>query len=406
MFKKAYLPPKRILISGAGIAGLALARQCKTLNIPFMLIEKKAEWLADGAGIALPANAVKALRYMNLGDDIDEASHQVNAIIYTDASGEVLSEASLLQTPLNVDKFVALSRQQLHRILLKDLEASIHFDTTIKQTSETKDGLLVTFNHDSLKPEEFSAIIGADGIHSEVRQHHFAETPLVDLGVNIWRWICDYPTQELQPTYMLDKQQVFMAYPIANNKVYCYAHVFDANSEPQAETDHKADVLRQFSHFGGIAKTMLEILPDQQKIIPGRLLSVSKPLFASKKVALIGDASHACSPMLQQGAAAALEDVIVLSELLKHFPVQEALSHYEKCRSERVNWITAASDGPIKMLTNIDAGIFSAIQQKIKENGPFNVQGWKQLLAVDPLQDIQRYIENNRMVTELRFHCH
>ncbi len=147
---------------------------------------------------------------------------------------------------------------------------------------------------------------------------------------------------------------------------------------------------------------MLEILPDNQFIIPGRLRSVPQPLFTSGRVALIGDAGHGCSPMLQQGAACALEDVIALSELLKHFPVEDALSHYEKFRSERVNWITASSDGPMKMLINIDSQVLSAIQQKIRENGPLNVQGWRKLLATDPLSEISSYIEKHKVKIEQR----
>ena len=78
MFRRSLMPTKKILISGAGIAGLGLARQLKKLNIPFKIIEKRTHLSTDGAGIALPANAVKALRYMGLGSNIDQHAHQVN----------------------------------------------------------------------------------------------------------------------------------------------------------------------------------------------------------------------------------------------------------------------------------------------------------------------------------------
>lgn len=99
------MPQKKILISGAGIAGLGLARQLKKLNVPFMIIEKRPHLSTEGAGIALPANAVQALRYIDLGNDIDLQTHQVNKIIYTDSTGTLLSEASLLEHPLNADRF-------------------------------------------------------------------------------------------------------------------------------------------------------------------------------------------------------------------------------------------------------------------------------------------------------------
>jgi 2-polyprenyl-6-methoxyphenol hydroxylase-like FAD-dependent oxidoreductase len=394
MFKRTFMPTKKILISGAGIAGLCLARQFKKLNIPFKLIEKRTHLLTDGAGIALPPNAVKALRYIGLGDNIDKYTHQVNKIIYTDSRGVTLSEASLLEKPLNTDTFVALHRHVFHDILREGMDDVIHFNTTINKMIQTKNGVLVTFNN--YEQEEFSAVIGADGVNSYVRQLAFVDSPLTDLGVTIWRWTCKYPTDSLQPTYMLGLRDIFMAYPIGKNEVYCYAHAYDPESLIYNSVNHRDVLIKQFSQYDGIAKILLKILPDNQFIIPGRLRSVSQPLFTSGQVALIGDAGHACSPMLQQGAACALEDVIALSELLKHFSIKDALSHYEKFRNERINWITTSSDSPMKMLINMDSQILSAIQQKIRENGPLNVQGWKKLLAIDSLSELSSYIEKQK----------
>ena len=305
-----------------------------------------------------------------------------------------------MDEPLNTDRFVALHRHKFHDILRAGIDGAVHFGTTINQITRTENGVLVKFNNPDLSQEEFSAVIGADGINSSIRQLAFADTPLTDLGVTIWRWTCKYPTHDLQPTYMLSARNIFMVYPIGKDEVYCYAHAFDPENLSSKSADHKNTLTNQFGQYGGIAKIMLGVLPDNQFIISGRLRSVPQPLFTSGRVALMGDAGHGCSPMLQQGAACALEDVIVLSEFLKHFPVEDALSHYEKFRSERINWITASSDGPMKMLININSQVLSAIQQKIRENGPLNVQGWKKLLATDPLSEIFTYIEKHTIHNE------
>ena len=396
------MPKNEILISGAGIAGLCLARLLKELQIPFMIIEKREHLATEGAGIALPANAVQALRHIGLGSPIDRDAHQVKEIIYTDTTGAVLSNASLLQSPLNVDRFVALQRHAFHKIICDGIEDQIHFGTSIQEICETEEGVRVKFNNPALKQKEFKAVIGADGIHSQVRQLVFSDVPVSDLGVTIWRWTCSYPTDNLQPTYMLGARDIFMAYPIGKNEVYCYAHVFDPENANSKLLDYKANLVKQFGNHGGVAKTMLEILPANHLIIPGRLRSVSQPLLASGRIALIGDASHACSPMLQQGAASALEDVIALSQLLKHFSVEDALHHYQEFRHERVNWISTSSDGPMKMLINVDMKILSTIQQNIRVNGPLNIQGWKKLLASNFVSELASYIEKNKLSAKQR----
>lgn len=388
----------KILIVGAGIAGLCLARQLKQAQIAFTLIEKNpAEIIPRGAGIALPANAVKILRHLGLGAHIDRQAHPVHQIIYTDMSGTTLSAASLLEPPLNIDRFVALPRHVFHTILATDLIPAIHFETTITEMQQTEQGVNVKFNS-KLPAEKFSAVIGADGINSSVRQFAFADFALTDLGVTVWRWRCRYPTQDLQPTYMLGREALFMAYPIGPEEVYCYAHLVDRANADLTSTQHQTLLTKYFSMAGGIAKKMLAILPGNSAIIASRLRSVAKPCFANNRIALIGDAAHACSPMLQQGAAGALEDVIALVELLKHFPAPLALTHYANFRAERVNWIVATSDNPLKMFANMDEKMQLMLEQTIREKGPLNVQGWKKLFATDPVSEIASYIQQQTSI--------
>lgn len=378
-----------ILISGAGIAGLLLARQLDQFGIPYLLIESRASLTTDGAGIALPANAMKALRHLHLAAAVEQCAHQVREIIYTDTAGNVLNQASLLEAPLNADKFVALHRSELHHILSDGLLKRIHFNTKITSMQQTDDGVFVEFNNKKLKPQTFAGVIGADGVHSVVRELTFNHDALVDVGLNIWRWTCQYPTKNLEPTYMLGAAHLFMVYPISDNEVYCYLHA--AGSE--AIQNHREFVINKLQSFGGMAKNMLAILPDAEAIIPGRLRSVAKPLFSLGRVALVGDAGHACSPMLQQGAAAALEDIITVAQLLRFFPVEEAFARYEALRKERVHWVSQASDGPIKMLIGMKEEQLGPLYEKIRKEGPLNVNGWKALLAKDPLAALEAYLK-------------
>lgn len=389
---------KPILISGAGIAGLSLMRLLHNAGIPCTVIEKNATNTSAGAGIALPANAVKALRAMGLGDKIDAHAHQVKEIIYAKPSGRVLSRASLLDAPLNTDKFVALPRSALQTILLDDLPSSIYFNTTIDTLEVVEDGVHVTFNSPHIKEATYAAVIGADGIHSRVSELAFDPEPLVDLGVTTWRWLCNYATTHLQPTYMLGSQDAFLAYPMSENQVYCYAHWYDPKQALIKDSNYQAFIKKQFSHYKGIAKEMLSILPDSSAIIAGRLRSVAQPLFAKGPIALVGDAGNACSPMLQQGAACAFEDVIVLAKLLAAFPVVSALKYYEEYRHERVNWIVTASDTPMKSINKTPSFLaLCARNMYIRKKGPLNVLGWRQLLAHDPLQSLDTFIQSKEV---------
>lgn len=377
-----------ILICGAGIAGLACAQQCQRLHIPYRIIEKQSQLPQSSAGIALPANAIAALRFMGLGPAIEKHAYRVSKIIYAKASGSVLSTASLLKPPLDLDYFMALERRQLHQILSAGLEQPVEYGTTITELTQEGDRVKVVFKNKQ-DPQFFAAVIGADGIHSTIRRHVFGKEALVDLDVTNWRWVCDYPTAELQPTYLIGSTDAFMVYPIAANRVYCYAHQLDRNQQLDERDSSVTHIKNIFQHYGGVVPELLSRLPQADSIITGRLRSMPRPLFKEGCVALVGDASSACSPMLQQGAASAFEDVIALTTYLHRYAVAEALDHYEKHRSERVEWIMQHSDFPLKTLVKMNSGVMQCLRNSlIRLGGPINVRGWKALFARNPLLEL------------------
>jgi len=320
--------------------------------------------------------------------------HQVKDIIYSRANGHVISQASLLKKPLNLDKFVALDRAELLSILKQDIEDNIHFNVTITDIKQKDVGVDVVFSNPELNGH-YQAIIGADGIYSTVRALGFGQSDLVDLGVTNWRWICEYPTDHVQPTYMLGKNNMFLAYPIGRNRIYCYAHQSDLATQYHNTDEAHANLRQLFANYKGIAEPLLKILPENKDIYTGRLRSVPAPIFSHGDIALIGDASNACSPMLQQGAACAFEDAIVLSELLAHFSVREALENYQTQRQQRVSWIVKTSDESIKSFIKMNSRLsVMARNLLIKHKGPLNVLGWKKLLASCPLDNLSHFIHS------------
>lgn len=378
----------RILIVGAGIAGLCLARQLKKLGLAYTLIEKKPGLEVVGAGIALPANAVRALRYMGLSEAVDKM-HQVQKIIYSCANGRIIRQASLLQAPLNMDKFVALERSELLQILKQGISEDIHFNTTITAMKPMTAGVDLEFSTPALNGH-YQAVIGADGIYSSVRELGFGQLDLADLSITTWRWLADYPTKDLQPTYMLGGKSLFLAYPIGPNRVYCYAHYSDKEGSYLNANAAQSNLTHLFADYRGVAKSLLKMLPENAQIHTGCLQSMPSPLFNQGDIALIGDASSACSPTLQQGAACAIEDAIVLSELLAAFPVRQALEQYGKLRYQRVHWVMQQSDKSMQASVKMHSKFAKLIRNLfILYKGPFNVLCWKQLFANCPLEELE-----------------
>ena len=368
----------RILISGAGIAGLSLAHCLEQQGISYVLIEKHASSTHTSSGIALPFNAIQALRKMGLADKVLEAAHQVNDITYTKKTGKVLAHASLLAAPLNQDKFIAMSRKNLHAILLDGIEQRIQFNTTIDSFTPTENGINVVSSNTELNGK-YDLIVSAEGIHSPLRKNAFPEEQTtIDHNIPNWRFVVDQPNHGLQPTYMLDRTELFMVYPLSPNTLYCYAHIFDQTNQYEKGSSSK-QLRKVFSQFSEPARSLLNNLNDSS-IIRSRLESVKQPYYRKGRIVFIGDASSACSPLLQQGAASAFEDALCLAKQLANNPIEQAISAYQNTRSPRVDWTVETSDKPVKLVKAMRNPIGAFIRNKvIQKKGPLNADGWKQL---------------------------
>lgn len=406
-----YTKLKPILISGAGIAGLAMARLCGKASIPYKLIEKAPKAIVAGAGIALPANAVSLLDYMGLGSIIKDSAHEVKSVTYATPS-QILSQRSLEQPPFNTNKFLALPRSKLHDVLTSGVDGTISYSSEISSMIENGDSVLVNYTEEGVTTqEEFSLVVGADGIHSSLRKAVFYDSPPNEFGLTIWRWTCKWDVKEsaTEPFYMFDRDRAFMVYPISSDKVYCYAHAVDTSDCLFSKNTSRESIDSLFSHCTHkIIQSALTQLPENPSIIFGKMQSVEQPQFSKGRFVLIGDASHACTPMLQQGAALAFEDAIILTKFLENFPQKLALSLYKEFRCAAVTNTVQASNAPIRSMVQPDFDI-EAMYSNIRKNGPLNMQGWEKILTpeVDLLSALDIFIATKKTDAQgkLPFFC-
>ena len=377
----------KILIVGAGIAGLSMARALQKSGLMATIIEKDKALSQQGAGIALPANATSALDYLGLKNDLNSISHQVKEIIYAKPSGKLLSRASLLDGKLGYSEFVALKRNDLLNLLHSD-ELKIKFNCSIESIENRKDGVSTKLTNG--EEQTWDLVIAADGINSTVSKLCFGANKPKEFNIANWRFVSELDTKNIELTYYLGKNTLFMIYPISDSKVYCYAHL--CNSSHSKGNNAKEVLLKEFKSYVPMVKDLIQ-RADNDEIISSQLKSVSKIKYYDNRIVFIGDASNACSPLLQQGAASALEDAISLANMLKNYPVSKALHQHKAFREPRVSWIVNKSDKPLDMMVN-GASLLTIMLRNIliRKKGPLNVQGWRELFKEDPIKLLKQYM--------------
>ena len=368
----------RILIVGAGIAGLLMYRELKNQGFVVDLVEKKNHLNVQGAGICLPGNALHWFAALGLKGAILDKAYQVHEIRYENQHRALLSKATLDQGVLKSQPFVALPRAELLNILADGVRSDIQFGRAIVEIISDGKTESVLFNDGRVT--DYDLVIGADGLHSNVREQCFSSPQLLDLNVIHWRFTVDMPTANLAPSYLIGKTDAFMFYPIGIDKVYCYGQVTANALTETFYSDEKKKLLAIFDDYHDSVKFAID---RAQHIVKGRLKSVvSREIYNSRAV-LIGDALHGCPPSLQQGVAQALEDVMALSKSLKvHSDIDIALDDFKKKRLKQVSWVIDESNKVIA-LAQLGQSKFGRLVRNtlIKLQGPQNVKAWRKLMT-------------------------
>ncbi|GLZ05243.1 monooxygenase [Actinomadura sp. NBRC 104412] len=319
----------RVLIVGAGIAGLAAGRALARHGIVADIVERVGEWRAEGTGMYLPANAVRALDELGLADAVEERGARVRRQRVVDHRGRSIAGMDV-DDIWGSGRCLAVHRADLHRILLdatRDLPVRLG---AVLTGLAGDDQVKATFSDGSAGV--YDLVIGADGVHSSVRGLVFGARAARPVGQVCWRFVAEGFPGIRDWTLYTGPGRAFLTVGIGGDRVYCYADLMGESLDPSLNENWRA-------RFRDFADPIPALLDQGGDALPGLIEEVSPPVWSAGRVVLIGDAAHASSPNLAQGAAMAVEDALVLADLISNRPVDEALTAYRERRSPRVSWV-------------------------------------------------------------------
>ncbi len=333
----------RILIVGGGIGGLTLAAALRLKGIHAEVVERAAAWAPVGAGIVLGLNAMKVLGRIGLAGAVARRGLEVGAARVTDARGRTLTALNLRSLPNDAGRAYALHRAALHEALLTGVDpASIRLNTTLKAIEQDASRVAVQFSDGARG--EFDAVIGADGIRSVTRWLTFGESPLYYSGYTCWRFVARGEFKNADTWEMWGRGRRFGIVPLGDGRVYCFTTLNAPQNDSTQRNISLQDFRKLFAGFEGPAPELLASLESADQLLWNDLEEVWLDTWVKGRVALLGDAAHAMTPNMGQGAAMAIEDAFVLAEeLAGTADVPATLQRYEARRRERVDFVQTRS---------------------------------------------------------------
>jgi 2-polyprenyl-6-methoxyphenol hydroxylase-like FAD-dependent oxidoreductase len=362
-----------VLVVGGGTAGTATAILLAEAGVAVDLVELKPDITALGSGITLQGNALRVLRRLGVWEDVKREGHSHNhlALRAADAAAGVIVKLDVERTGgPDLPATVGMYRPALARILMDRVVAmgvKVRTGTTFADLTQDSTGVTVEFTDGSTG--RYDLVIGADGIRSATRQALGIDADIQGESLGAWRVIVPRPASVTHTELYYGGPSYISGYsPINDRAMYAYFTEI-AQDRMRTTPEEKLAIVRGFAeHYHGPWDEIRETLTDPSAIhytwFESHLLDGP---WHQGRVLLIGDAAHACPPTLAQGAAMALEDAHVLTDILvnRDRVSDEVLESFTMRRLPRARAIVKASRQIVRWTLAREPGDVPALQAQI-----------------------------------------
>lgn len=330
----------KIAVVGAGIGGLTVAALLQEHGHEVKVFEKNQELSEVGAGIGIGGNVIDKLHNHDLAKGIKNAGQIIDTLAIADNSGTALSKIKLKRNTINL----TLERQSLLETIQSYVQPSSIY-TGYQVLSIENEANKVTVHFENHEAETFDLCIGADGLHSSVRASVAPNTKVNYQGYTVFRGLVnDVQLKDTNTaTEYWSKQGRVGIVPLLNNKVYWFIAINAKIHNTEYQTYGKPHLQARFNHFPNEVREVLD-KQSETGILLHNIYDL-KPLktFVYNRTVLLGDAAHATTPNLGQGAGQAMEDAIVLANCLETYDFDQALERYDKLRVKHTKKIIKKS---------------------------------------------------------------
>ncbi|MFI0419110.1 FAD-dependent monooxygenase [Spongiactinospora sp. 9N601] len=324
----------KAIIIGGGIGGMAAAAAFTMRGAEVVLLERAPAFAEIGAGIALLPNALRALDMLGLGEPLREHALSTAQAGVRDAAGRWLSRVNTADLERRYGQWVMIHRADLLDVLrAKVPPAALRPGTEVRDVRP--DGTVVhaggTLTGD--------LVVGADGLRSVTRRSLWPDAPAPRYaGYTTWRWIVP-PMDVGEGLETWGRGQRFGYATLPDGRVYCYAMY----AAPPGTTCGLADLRRRYAGWHHPIPALLDGAQEGTLLQHDTYELPDLATFVSGRTALLGDAAHAMTPNVGQGACQALEDAVVLAAEVAERGTAAGLRAYDLARRPRTQMVVRRS---------------------------------------------------------------
>jgi 2-polyprenyl-6-methoxyphenol hydroxylase-like FAD-dependent oxidoreductase len=337
-----------VLVVGGGITGSMLALALAQRGVRADLVEISPDWHGVGHGITVQGNALAALEKVGVLDEVMARGVPFNQMRMLRADGSLIAEVPTPHTGgEHLPATLGALRADLQAVLCEHVYragVNVRLGLSVKALAQDAEQAHVDFTDGS--SGSYDLVVGADGIRSATRSLLGITTQPQPSGMSIWRVVAQRPAE-------MDCAEVYYGGPrykagySPTSADRCYAYILDEDRTRDDFGDGPAWQLmyERSEGYGGTWGKIRQTIGADSDVSHTRIewLLVEDPWYRGRAI-VIGDAAHACPPLIAQGAAMCAEDAVVLAELVAgDAPLGQALAAFMARRMPRVEIVVRNS---------------------------------------------------------------
>ncbi|QHL86609.1 NAD(P)-binding protein [Nibribacter ruber] len=343
-------------IIGGGIGGLTTAIGLHQVGIQVEVFEAAPAFAPVGAGLALAANAIKGLQRLGIAQGIIARGQCLDGFHIFDEKGRLINrtDSRAMSAKYGLDNFV-IHRASLHEALLEHLtDVPLHVNKRVLKVENHAQGVTLFFQDGSTRQVDF--LVVADGINSQVRQQLLPSSKPRYAGYTCWRAVIENPgltAHYASETWGPDGRVGWT--PLQDNKIYWFACINGPQNDPAMRAMNIEGLRAHFQYYHAPIPYLFAATKPEELLWHDLFDLAPISTFAFPNILLLGDAAHATTPNMGQGACQAIEDAAVLTdELQKDLDFNAAAQRFEKRRLDRTHWVTNQSKvlGSVAQMSN------------------------------------------------------
>ena len=353
-----------IAIVGGGIGGLAAALALTRRGIEVAVYEQAPELRELGAGVQISANGTRVLHALGL----KEALERVQVLpagkairLWNTGQTWKLFDLGMESVARYGSPYITIHRGDLHTVIAHGLAQAkpgvIHLNRKCVELTQAPDHVELRFENGDLVKARL--VIGADGVHSVVRENLFGATKPEFCGIIAWRGVVPMERVPASISRTIGTNWVgpgghVVHYPLRAGTLLNFVGMGerDWNVEGWNVRGTREEAANDFRGWHPDVHAMIRNIDVPYKW--GLALRPPMDAWSKGRCTLLGDACHSMVPLLAQGAVMALEDGLILARAIEKYPHdhEAALGAYEAARRDRANKVVAGSAAMIPRFHN------------------------------------------------------